>query len=280
MTPVRWAGVLAASVLLSWAASKLLPGPLLRSGLGRTNYQGRLVPTACGLGVVAGAALPAGLASACWMRYPFHGALSLAVVAAFAALGLADDLWGDRTVGGLKGHLGLLLRGRVTTGALKALGGAGVAIAAGFLAPNRGPVDAVQTAILVALCANAINLLDTRPVRAAAAYVVGALLAAPWAVGRDTEAVFPMALAAATMAYASAERRRAAMLGDVGSNALGAALGLMLASCAGPAVRIACIAALVWLHIYTERHSLSALIDRNWLLHRVDAALRGSNGDS
>ena len=55
------------------------------------------------------------------------------VTLGFGALGLVDDLAGDRSVGGFRGHLGALRRGRLTTGAAKALGGGGLSLLAGYL---------------------------------------------------------------------------------------------------------------------------------------------------
>ena len=45
------------------------------------------------------------------------------VTFSFGLLGLVDDLYGSRKVGGFSGHFGALRRGRLTTGAAKAIGG-------------------------------------------------------------------------------------------------------------------------------------------------------------
>src|SRR5213078_2768503 len=84
-------------------------------------------------------------------------------VAAVAAIGLADDVWSGPERG-FKGHLGA----GSTTGVLKLVGIPLV----GLVATRR-----LSGALLVALAANFLNQLDTRPGRALKAYVVAAPLA-------------------------------------------------------------------------------------------------------
>ena len=55
------------------------------------------------------------------------------VMLGFGVLGLHDDLSGDRSIGGFRGHFGALLRGKFTTGAAKAIGGAAISMVAAFL---------------------------------------------------------------------------------------------------------------------------------------------------
>src|SRR5207244_2527948 len=153
----------------------------------------------------------------------------------FALLGLADDLWGDRSTGGLRGHFRALAQGRVTTGAVKALGGAvlALAVAAGQAWPTPPALPGwlarvVLQAALVALTANAINLLDLRPLRALKGFAASGLPLFLWcAAGGNAASIAALgALLGAAAVYAPFEARRRAMLGDAGSNLLGAVLGL------------------------------------------------------
>ena len=81
-------------------------------------------------------------------------------------------------------HLTALARGRLTTGAVKAVGGLAAGLAAGFILHPGRPAAIVLDALLIALTANLLNLLDLRPGRClkgfgllSAAAVLGTFLA-------------------------------------------------------------------------------------------------------
>ena len=164
-------------------------------------------------------------------------------VAAVAAVGLVDDLWSGPERG-FVAHL----RSRRTTGVLKL-----VAIPAVALAATRS----LSGALLVALSANAVNQLDTRPGRALKAYLVAA-----------TAVRAPRGLAVCLLPY---DLREMVMLVDAGSNAFGAMLGLNSVSRLTGRDRWAAIGALVGLTVLGERRSLGALIERTPILSRLDA---------
>jgi hypothetical protein len=163
-------------------------------------------------------------------------------VAAISAVGLADDLWSGRERG-LRAHL----RARRTTGVLKL-----VAIPLVGLAATRR----VSGALLVALAANACNQLDTRPGRAVKAYLAAAFALAA-----------PKRLAVLLLAY---DLREMAMLGDAGSNALGALLGLRSVSRLTGRGRWAAIGALAGLNLLGELRSVGELIERTPGLAHLD----------
>jgi hypothetical protein len=164
-------------------------------------------------------------------------------VAAVAAIGLADDLWsGDER--GLRAHLAA----RRTTGVLKLVGIPLVALLR---------TRSLSGALLVALSANALNQLDTKPGRALKAYLLAA---------RPLGA--PAGLAVLLLPYDLRER---AMLGDAGSNALGAVLGLSSVARLHGRARYGAIAALAGLTLLGERTSLGRLIERTPGLRQLDA---------
>ena len=187
---------------------------------------------------------------ACGPLAPNYRGLRLPLVGwAFAArepfvtlVGLADDL-GSGPERGVRAHL----RAGMTTGTLKA-----VAIPLYGLARTRS----LSGALLVALAANFLNQLDTRPGRALKAYVALApFLRAP---------LLPAVL------IAPYDLREMTMLGDAGSNALGAMLGLgSVGRFTGRGRKLA-IAALAGLNLLGEARSLGELIERNPLLARLD----------
>lgn len=164
-------------------------------------------------------------------------------VAAVAAIGLADDLWSGPERG-FRSHL----RAGATTGTLKLVG-----IPLVGLLRTRS----LSGALLVGLAANALNQLDTRPGRALKAYAVAAIpLRAP--------------LGAAVL-LAPYDLREVAMLGDSGSNALGAMLGLSSVDRLTGRGRWIAIASLAGLTLVGERRSLGRLIESTPVLRELDA---------
>ena len=163
-------------------------------------------------------------------------------VAAVAALGLADDLWS----GPERGFRAHLASGR-TTGVLKLVG----IPAIGLLATRR-----ISGALLVGLAANALNQLDTRPGRALKVYLAAAL---------PLDA--PVGVAVLLLPY---DLREMAMLGDAGSNALGALLGLGSVSRLTGRSRIAAIGALAALTLLGERTSFGRIVERTPVLRDLD----------
>lgn len=164
-----------------------------------------------------------------------------------AAIGLADDLWG----GDERGFSEHLRAGR-TTGVLKLAG-----IPAFALWRTRS----LSGALLVGLSANAINQLDTRPGRALKAFALGSLLL------RGT----PRSAATAAVLLAPYDLREMAMLGDSGSNTLGAVLGLRSVERLTERQRWSAIAALAGLTLLGERRSLGELIERTPVFRELDA---------
>ena len=246
---------------------------LRRVGLVRANYRGVGIPVGFGLVTVlwSSAALlmaPRAVGLPGRVAWPY-----LAAVAGFGGLGFVDDLWGDRSATGLRGHLrALVLERRVTTGLVKAVGGLLLAAALGAWIGEGGPAAAGLRCLTIALSANAVNLLDLRPGRAGAAFLaLAAVMAAGLlAAGRGTY-VWPLALVALpAFAVYLADRRARVMMGDTGSNALGAALGLSLAISAPLGCLAAATALLLALHLYAERGSLSRAIEARPILRALD----------
>lgn len=223
-------------------------------------------------------------------------AVSLAVVDPVGALtalgsgltGAVDDLNPDAARKGLAGHLGALVRGDLSIGALKVLSLTGCGLlaaaadqrAAGRRAPRIGPSqhhrvravgDAVVRAGVVASSANLANLLDLRPGRALkVTLLTGIPLSAVGAAqGRGTE---PAAVAVgAALILLPMDLRAEGMLGDTGANAVGALLGLATTRAVRPPARAAVLAGLVGLTLASERVSFTRVIESTPVLRELDA---------
>ncbi|MFN2468077.1 MAG: glycosyltransferase [Gaiellaceae bacterium] len=177
------------------------------------------------------------------LRTPRRIAVAVALV---DLVGIADDLWSGPERG-WRAHLG---RGR-TTGVLKL-----AAIPAAGLAASRS----VSGALLVGLSANALNLLDTRPGRALKAYLAAS------AVLRGSTLPY----AAVAVCLGPYDLREVTMLGDGGSNALGAVVGFGSVARLGARGRWLAIGALAGLNLLGEVRSLGALIERTPGLRTLD----------
>jgi len=238
----------------------------------KQNYRGDLVSADYGIYIVLFSL--AGM-SAAWGLDALsteHAHLYGMPVGAMGILGLIDDLFGSREVGGFGGHFGrLLTERRLTTGALKAIGGGITAIAAGWGISGGNVIEWVLAAGLIAFSANTLNLLDMRPGRAGAAFFMGMLIAAALSGFR-----IKAPLAAASICIPAAigyiwDRNGRAMMGDAGSNALGAALGVTFALSAPTWAQAAFLVLLVVLNVYSERRSITDAIERHPLLKKIDS---------
>ena len=193
-------------------------------------------------------------------------ALALAGAGAFG-FGVYDDLAGSGKRRGLRGHLGALANGEVTTGAVK-LGGLGVTGLASALLLGGDPADVVVNTGLVAGGANLLNLFDLRPGRAIKVATLSAALIKAGAPERGGQAVAaPLGAALALLPDDLGER---AMLGDAGANALGAMLGGAAAVSLPRPARIALLAAIVALTGASEKVSFTKVIERTPPLRWLD----------
>ncbi|XGX80466.1 hypothetical protein LQK93_03304 [Terrabacter sp. BE26] len=205
------------------------------------------------------------------------GAAPALVALAAGALGALDDLAGGAADKGLKGHLGALARGQVTTGAVKVVGlavcgllGAALSDAARdrtdrSRSPRTAPAGVLATLVggaVVAGAANAVNLFDLRPGRALKVTLAAALPL----VGTPAGAV----AAGASLGVLRDDLRATSMLGDTGANAAGALLGLALVERTGLPGRAAALIGLAALTLASERVSFTRVIEGNRVLRRLD----------
>jgi hypothetical protein len=196
-----------------------------------------------------------------------------------AGLGALDDLAGDSSSKGLRGHLGALARGEVTTGAVKILGlGATGLVSAALIdggtragGPRpRGTPGAVDTLVggaVIAGAANLLNLLDLRPGRALKATILmGALTATS-----PRAAAGAGAAAGAAAGLLGPDLAGEAMLGDTGANSAGALLGAALVQRTGRRGRWVALAALTALTLASEKVSFTKVIESTPGLRELDA---------
>ena len=147
-----------------------------------------------------------------------------------ALLGLLDDALGRGadadTARGWRGHARAVLAGRFSTGAIKAVGALALAAYATSGLGREG-LDYVADLALLLLATNLFNLLDLRPGRVEKVF---ALLLAGLCLGAWTAAPLELLglFIGPVLVGAAFTLRERAMLGDTGSNLVGALAGVSL----------------------------------------------------
>ena len=195
---------------------------------------------------------------------------------------------GGKVAKGLKGHLGALAHGQVTTGVIKIAGIGASALAASALVGSKATsvggkvADLAVNTVLIAGTANLANLLDLRPGRALKATV---LVAAPLSYFSCAAAKTPASPASAQRLLASGlnaaaitalveDLQETTMLGDTGANAAGALLGTSLAANDSWKLRLGTTLGVVGLILASEKVSFSKVIAANPALNWLDQLWR------
>jgi UDP-GlcNAc:undecaprenyl-phosphate/decaprenyl-phosphate GlcNAc-1-phosphate transferase len=264
---VYWIGFPLALAVSLWLVPAGARG-LRDAGLVRQNYRGATL--AFPLGAVLATAALVALAPLAFLDDRADLDLLdpelrrwLPYLLGIAFLGFLDDALGQAEAAGAprgwRGHWRALRDGRLSTGAIKAIGA--LALAA-YVVSGRGLEDwrYVADVALLILATNLGNLLDLRPGRAEKAL---ALLGAGLCLGAWSLAPIELLgiFAGPVLVGAWLTLRERAMLGDTGSNLIGAIAGVWLLAVLGGDARLVALALVAALTVYGELRSLSAAIE-------------------
>ena len=123
---------------------------------------------------------------------------------------------------------------------------------------------------MLVLATNLFNLLDLRPGRSVKAFV---LLGAGLTLGAwDVDPLWALGLfAGAVLVVGLYDLRERAMLGDTGSNLIGALAGLWVVLALGTTGQAIALAVALAITVYGEFRSISALVERTPLLRQLDS---------
>lgn len=263
----------AVALLAAVALAPMLLRGLREAGLVGENYRGIALPVPLGVLIVPAAlialvpvALVARLAGA--DIYPDNIGLVMLFVPGIALLGLIDDVLSGASRG-WRGHGASVLTGKLSTGALKAAGTLGLALLVASGLPGREGDFLLAAGVLV-LATNVFNLLDLRPGRSIKAFVLlGVGLTAGTAL---TEPLATLGIFAAPAIVAGFfDLREKAMLGDTGSNVIGALAGLWIVLACDTVGQLIALAILLVINVVGEFTSISALIEKTPGLRHLDS---------
>lgn len=269
--------MLTAALLLSaGAAVTLLTLVFVHDSLPkRRNFAGQNIPTATGL-IFLPIILPTLLLVVAGVLSREAGAVGYLVYSLVAGIvGYVDDVWGGAEARGFKGHLGALIRGRVTTGALKVFALGGGALVFGVSLFGIG-LPALIAAFLLAGSVNLANLFDVRPGRALkflGVPILALLFLAPWAAA---VVALPVVGAAVSLFYFDVRAR--IMLGDAGAAVYGAVLGYLVVACGPGVVWWVAGSSIIALTLVAEFSSISRIIEEVAVLRWLDLWGRGNRG--
>lgn len=275
----------------------------------RTNFHGVTVTLRGGVAMAGASVASAAVASA--LSDQPRAALGGVVASLGGGLaGYIDDVDqgahdGGKVAKGLKGHLGALAHGQVTTGVIKIAGIGASALAASALVGSKATsvggkvADLALNTVLIAGTANLANLLDLRPGRALKATVLVAAplsyfscagakapasgaSAAPSAKpvspasssGASAQRLLASGLNAAAITALVEDLQETTMLGDTGANAAGALLGTSLAANDSWKLRLGTALGVVSLILASEKVSFSKVIAANPALNWLDQLWR------
>jgi UDP-GlcNAc:undecaprenyl-phosphate/decaprenyl-phosphate GlcNAc-1-phosphate transferase len=284
-------------LIVGLAVAALVVPPFLKAlrenGFVTTNYRGAHLPFPTGAAIPIAAMLalvPLAAIQELSDVTIFKAAAYPAVtyVIGVALLGLVDDFVGSGIFGtpaarlerddaadqastprGWRGHAAEILGGGFSTGAAKAAGSLGLALFA-LSGQGRTAAEYLIGAATIVLATNLFNLLDLRPGRSVKALVVlgAALTLGAW----DPQGLWTVGLfVGPILVLLPFDLRERGMLGDTGSNAIGAVAGVWLVttlSTTGQAIALAVMAVVT---VYGEFRSISALIERTPGLRQLDS---------
>ncbi len=257
-------------LLISLLSSSVFLLPLLdllKRGFLRQNYQGKMIPSGLGILLIFNFLVLLPLLLLFSGIDPSIILLKGFLLGVTAFIGTVDDFMGDANRG-FKGHVEMLLREkRFTSGGLKAAAG----LLSGFtLGVFRGGsmFEAGIDALVFALSVNTLNLMDLRPGRALKTYILLSFFII--FLGRDQAVFLITPILGAVLRILPLDLKEEGMLGDIGSNILGASVGFTLVFLLDMPFKILFLAVLIFLQWVGDRISFSKIIETNAALKYMD----------
>lgn len=256
------------SFLLSYISLPLIMRMLIRTETICKNFKSIEIPISLGIMFVFVQVITLGILD---LLFKIKGNFNLVYLLGFVfigMLGLLDDLIGEKSIKGLKGHIKALFNGTLTTGGIKAILGFFISIVVSFYLSNTYK-DLIINSFLIGLFTNFINLFDLRPGRAIKVFISFSLMFLIFSKIKDKNYIL-YSFFGIIIPYIRLDLKSMAMMGDVGSNILGFTLGIFTAINFDIIPRVVILIVLLIFHFMSEKVSFSKIIDNNFLLRYID----------
>lgn len=255
------------TVLLIRFTFDLMLDLLQEGGLVEENYLKQVIPT--GYGLIFGINLIVILVLGSLIGiYEFIISTKVIFLAlTMTLIGIIDDTLGQRNFQGFKGHIkALLWEQKLTTGFLKMFFSF-ILIFYLFFDWYLDFSLALIATLIVLLGANFINLLDVRPGRALKVFIfLGTLII----LNSAPNSLLLLPLLIMAVFFLPVDLNAQGMMGDVGSNILGAVLGFIFVINASELTQLLGLVGLIIINLYAEIYSFTKLIANNKLLNFID----------
>ncbi|MGE4283326.1 MAG: UDP-N-acetylmuramyl pentapeptide phosphotransferase [Clostridia bacterium] len=232
----------------------------------RRNYQGISIPNSMGIALVLSTVL-----SMCIMILFGYLTFQQNASVAFAGIlmgfaGVIDDFAGNNQSKGFKGHIRNLIKGKLTTGGLKAVSG----IVSSFIISlqiSYTYYDLIINVLFISLLTNLMNLMDTRPGRAIKFFCFLSII---FLFAGAPQEVYYIVLGA-VLSYLPSDLKAKGMLGDTGANFIGMITGAaIIGHIESSFIRIFLLLLVFALNLVSEKYSFSKIIEENYILSYID----------
>lgn len=256
------------SLFLSYILLPMIMDLLIKSNVLCENYKSMKIPTSLGILFIFTQVITLGVLAIFSKNYMEFITIYLFGFVFMGLLGLLDDLIGNKIVKGLKGHIGLLFKGVLSTGALKAIFGFLISLFVSLCISEK-LLDIILNSLIIGLFTNLLNIFDLRPGRAIKVFSVFSAIFILCSISKDIDFVL-YSIFGILLPYLALDLRAKAMMGDVGSNILGYTLGIYVAVNFNYISRSIILVLLTIIHLIAEKVSLSTMIQNNKILRFLD----------
>jgi len=240
---------------------------LIESGITYPNYKGVPIPASMGISIILGTICASLLLTVLGLIQPEFMNQYVLMATIIGIIGMVDDFtYPNNHSKGFKGHIRNFMKGNLTTGMLKAVFGFTVAcVVSLFLSTDF--INVILNTMIISFTTNLLNLLDTRPLRAIKAYGIIMI----FILFTSDIILAGYVVIGAIVAYFPVEKNEQGMLGDSGSNFLGALAGMHLVlTYENIYIRLFLFIFVFLLNLLSEKYSFSAIIENNSVLRYID----------
>lgn len=273
---IKYILIFGSSYVLTLLVFPTIRGLISQAGFLKPNYREEEIPAISGLIFVTLLPIITGINMLFSVSSVYDSMLFLFIIIGMGFMGLVDDQMGNPNSKGFKGHFLTLIKSKkLTSGCFKALFGATIALvfSIGVALPVKSvwlPWNILINFLLVSLATNMVNLFDLRPGRAGKIYLLAFLIII--AFSKNVENYFGLfiPIVAIILYYLPFDLRAEVMMGDVGSNLLGASLGMMMAWMFSDLSKIVALAIMIIFQLSAEKISFSKVIERFTVLRFID----------